>query len=125
MAFTRTRTINGKQYTYEEHRWREGGKVRSKSVYLGPGVKPRAIFTPIRDEERGLRYIERQMAKYPGDPFATKEAERQAATNTVGKELGVTLSQEGEEVTPIEKSTTEAPSREASQAEANPAEGKN
>ena len=35
MAFTRIRTINGHQYEYEEHRWREGGKVRSKSIYKG------------------------------------------------------------------------------------------
>jgi hypothetical protein len=33
--FTRVRTINGKQYLYEEYRWREGGKVRSKSISLG------------------------------------------------------------------------------------------
>lgn len=36
MAFTRIRTINGKQYRYLEKRWREGGKVRSRSVSLGP-----------------------------------------------------------------------------------------
>jgi hypothetical protein len=35
MAFERTRTINGNQYRYREERWREGGKVRSKSTYLG------------------------------------------------------------------------------------------
>lgn len=36
MAFTRVRTINGKQYLYREERWREGGKVRSRSTSLGP-----------------------------------------------------------------------------------------
>jgi hypothetical protein len=36
MSFVRTRTIKGKQYLYEETRWREGGKVRSRSVSLGP-----------------------------------------------------------------------------------------
>ena len=36
MAFTRIRTINGKQYRYLEERWREGGKVRSRSISLGP-----------------------------------------------------------------------------------------
>ena len=42
MAFTRVRTINGKQYLYEETRWREGGKVRSSSVSLGPvGGEPK------------------------------------------------------------------------------------
>lgn len=35
MAFERIRTIKGRQYRYREERWREGGKVRSKSTYLG------------------------------------------------------------------------------------------
>jgi hypothetical protein len=36
MTFTRVRTINGHRYLYEEYRWREGGKVRSRSLCLGP-----------------------------------------------------------------------------------------
>jgi hypothetical protein len=36
MTFTRVRTINGHRYLYEEHRWREGGKVKSRSRCLGP-----------------------------------------------------------------------------------------
>ena len=35
MAFTRTRTIKGRQYLYREERWREGKKVKSKSIFLG------------------------------------------------------------------------------------------
>src|SRR5690242_871988 len=35
MAFIRIRTIKGKEYRYEEHRFREGGKVRSRSICLG------------------------------------------------------------------------------------------
>ena len=34
--FTRIRTINGRRYLYEETRWREGGKVCSRSKSLGP-----------------------------------------------------------------------------------------
>jgi len=34
MAFTRIRTINGRRYLYEERRWREDGKVKSKSILL-------------------------------------------------------------------------------------------
>ena len=36
--FERVRTINGRQYRYEEHRWREGKNVRSQSIYLGPVI---------------------------------------------------------------------------------------
>jgi len=39
MSFIRVRTIKGKQYAYLEMRWREGKKVRSKSLYLGGGQK--------------------------------------------------------------------------------------
>jgi hypothetical protein len=33
--FTRERVVGNSVYIYEEHRWREGGKVRSKSIYKG------------------------------------------------------------------------------------------
>jgi hypothetical protein len=36
MAFIRIRTIKGRRYRYREHRWRENGKVMSKSESLGP-----------------------------------------------------------------------------------------
>lgn len=36
MTFTRIRNINGHQYLYEEHRWREAGRVKSRSRSLGP-----------------------------------------------------------------------------------------
>src|ERR1051326_1051913 len=36
MAFTRIRTIKGRQYLFQEERWRENGKVRSRSKSLGP-----------------------------------------------------------------------------------------
>jgi hypothetical protein len=51
VSFVRTRTIKNQKYRYLETRWREGGKVRSKSVYLGAG----AIYDtgPIADHGRG------------------------------------------------------------------------
>jgi hypothetical protein len=36
MAFVRIRTIKGRKYRYQEERWRKGGKVRSRSICLGP-----------------------------------------------------------------------------------------
>src|ERR1700722_19467797 len=31
-----TKTINGRQYRYQQTTWREGGRTRTKSEYLGP-----------------------------------------------------------------------------------------
>lgn len=36
MPFVRVRNINGRPYTYLETRYRENGKVKSRSEYLGP-----------------------------------------------------------------------------------------
>lgn len=73
MAFIRIRTINGKEYVYQEVRWRgSDGKVKSKSIYLGPGRSPPGstgggflggLLRPIPPEQQGLRYIERLMEK--------------------------------------------------------------
>ncbi len=34
--YTVTKTIKGRKYTYRQRTWREGGKVRTQSVYVGP-----------------------------------------------------------------------------------------
>lgn len=36
MSYIVTKTIKGRQYRYEQTSYREGGKVKTKSVYLGP-----------------------------------------------------------------------------------------
>lgn len=113
MAFIRIRTINGKEYLYEEHRWRGAdGKVKSRSVYLGRGrVRPLSIFSPVPREEQGIRYIERMMERdeavkvgrwrtdaAPVDKLAeegsrlAQERDRlHAAKEKLGKHLGVNL----------------------------------
>jgi hypothetical protein len=57
MAFLRVVTrANGKRYWYREERWRENGKVKSKSIYIGPcRLSP---FLKYSGEERriALRY---------------------------------------------------------------------
>ena len=35
-SYTVIKTINGRRYRYSQRTWREGGRVRTKSVYLGP-----------------------------------------------------------------------------------------
>lgn len=76
MSFTRIRKIGNHSYLYEETRWREGKRVRSRSKCLGrvAGAITQA-FTPVAPEQQGLRYIERLIEKYPGDPYAAKAAE--------------------------------------------------
>lgn len=128
MAFIRIRTINGKEYVYEEHRWRGAdGKVKSRSIYLGSSGAGRrySIFSPV--QEPGLRYIERWMER---DAAAarkaaaeqlmaegkqlTKERERlQAAKDKLSKELGVQFGPMNP--TPVEKTSTPATTPNESQ----------
>ena len=46
MAFVRIPKIKGRHYRYREERWRDGGKVRSRSICLGPvgGDEPEGGF---------------------------------------------------------------------------------
>lgn len=62
MAFLRTIIRNGKRYQYFQQSVRVGKRV--KSLHLGK----------VPPEKVGLRYIERLIEKYPGDPFAPKSA---------------------------------------------------
>lgn len=50
--FLRTRTINGHEYEYEEYRYREGGKVRSRSIYLGRKKKALSYSDEQQEKER-------------------------------------------------------------------------
>ena len=71
MAFVRIRTIKGRQYRYREERWREGGKVRSRSTCLGPVEG---------GEEMG--FIRRQFGKSYGvdwDAIARQQLDRMKA----------------------------------------------
>lgn len=36
MAYIVIKTIKGRQYRYQQRTYREGGKVRTESIYLGP-----------------------------------------------------------------------------------------
>lgn len=46
--FTRIRTIKGRRYRYLERRWREGGRVRSRSLCLGPVDGGAQVAAPRR-----------------------------------------------------------------------------
>ena len=77
MAFTRIKTIrkkNGKsyQYRYLEYRWREGKKVRSKSVIIGAVRAVGAFIEANRTRRYGMPDEESVMKQY------SERAEREA-----------------------------------------------
>lgn len=94
MTFTRIRTINGRRYRYEESRWREGSKVRSRSRSLGPidagAGKRKRSWTGLLDfieaqrlspEERALASAEREgqrVDQYQREQFGETALERGA-----------------------------------------------
>lgn len=93
MAFNRIRTINGRRYLYEEIRWRDGGKVLSRSRSLGPidggGRTPKRRRAGIFDfisaqrlspEDRVWAAIAREterIEKYQRELFGETAQERQ------------------------------------------------
>ena len=52
MSFERIRTIKGNEYLYREERWREGGKVKSRSIYLGVLRKRKALSYSDEQQEK-------------------------------------------------------------------------
>lgn len=70
MAFIRQRIIKNNTYWYLEFRWREDGKVRSKSTLIGKGGGGTSALQwlphAIKKEDRGWKYIEEWMAKNEG-----------------------------------------------------------
>ena len=93
MAWERIREVNGRHYIYLEERYREGGKVRSRSTYLGVvGGKRKKVKTPAEECEeryqaimdkamlagdRAVAKIEKeQRAKFGGTPDELKHRER-------------------------------------------------
>jgi hypothetical protein len=73
--FYRTRKIGNSFYRYKEERWRENGKVKSKSTFLGavfgiPKIDWKATFT----NEPGAREAERVKEKAPAQAEATQSS---------------------------------------------------
>jgi len=117
MAFVRIRKIKGRHYRYQEERWREGGKVRSRSICLGPidGDEPEGgiIRQLFRVRTHGIDWdaIEREeLARAKAE-----EAHQAAIIGALHKAYGLTLGPVAP--TPVEK--VAAP--EAASSPANPA----
>ncbi len=83
--FTRVRTIKGRRYLYEEHRWREGGKVRSKSICLGRADQtPRLQNRREKKARRGLLGVA-WTATFQTQPGAKAMQEWEVRTNEASK----------------------------------------
>jgi hypothetical protein len=136
MAYQVTRTIrkkNGRSYTYTfwQMSVRVPGRKTPKTIYLGRGSRPLLPFIGrVPEDQQGLAYIERQMAKYPsavrerpGGPLSEErqQIKAQAASarhaRTVATEIGrfnkdtglrMNLHEVNAPVVPIEKTTTAA-----------------
>jgi hypothetical protein len=75
MTFKRIRTINGRQYGYEEVRWRENGKVKSQSRCLGPIDSAPPPKRKKRQSGGLLAFIEAQRLSPEDRVLATVERE--------------------------------------------------
>ena len=52
MAYIVIKTIKGRQYRYQQRSYRQGGKVRTETIYLGPvdgGRRRRGLLRRIGD----------------------------------------------------------------------------
>lgn len=94
MAFIRTRTIKGRQYVYREERWREDGKVRSKSTllrklggFIDSNFKYEAgAVEADRASEQGARV----QAEREAQAVAAREAHLNALHSAYGLKVGPT-----------------------------------
>jgi hypothetical protein len=79
MAFTRIRTIKGRDYRYLEERWREGGKVCSRSTSLGPvgGTVRRKGVLARMGEFITTNLQHEHVHVFDMDAFAREEQERE------------------------------------------------
>lgn len=75
--FLRIRIINGRQYLYAEERWREDGKVRSRSRCLGP-VGGRAANWAAREQYHDVlrQNVYRFGKSRPGERYAIEARAR-------------------------------------------------
>jgi hypothetical protein len=104
MAFTRIKTVqkkNGKsyQYRYLEYRWRDGKKVRSKSILIGAVRAVAGFIEANRTRTYGVDWDELEK-----DALARQEREeagRQASLNDLHAAYGLTVGPNNP--TPIDK----------------------
>ena len=89
MAFTRVRTIKGRQYLYREERWREGKKVKSRSILLRALGAAATNFMGNLKSEPGARALEKSIEdaeRGRAEALAKEAAEKKVPTVVSTKE---------------------------------------
>jgi hypothetical protein len=100
MSYIVVKTIKGKQYQYQQRTYREGGRVRTESIYIGPvgggtrrkGVA-RAVGCFIRanmSHRRGLPDDETMLKEY-NDKVAREKDSRDQALADLHSQFGLKM----------------------------------
>jgi hypothetical protein len=122
MSYIVIKTIKGRQYQYQQRTYREGGRVRTESIYIGPvggGIRrkgvDRAIGGFIRANmtpRRGLPDDETMLKQY-NDKVARETAARDKALAGLHDRFGLKMSDQSTtqpSASPAEVSQEKAPS---------------
>ena len=82
------KTINGHPYRYRQKTWREGGRVRTKSVYVGPAERSfiEASAVQIDDLVAGAREFS-DLRDFPEDAEDIKTIDRYKALLRKGEPI--------------------------------------
>lgn len=75
--YTITKTIKGKQYRYLQRSYREGGKVRTQSIYLGPIGAVRRVAKRAADFVRAQQLDAHERADLAAQRAAEKNERQQ------------------------------------------------
>ena len=88
--FIRIRTIKGRQYRYAEERWREGKRVRSRSIFLGAVGRTNESWLKTQLGHRYGNMTEEEQEKHNAR-CQTDAAERQAQLDKLNDDSGLKL----------------------------------
>ena len=126
MSYIVIKTIKGKQYCYRQRTYREGGRVRTECIYLGPvGGTPRRKSVPARIGDFMTTNLRREhehvfdmeaLAREEQERAQQKAARMAKAVDELHERYGLTLGPSTP--TPIDK-----PVREVTQPNAPPSAG--
>ena len=96
--FRRIRTIKGRRYLYEEERYRENGKVRSRSRSLGPvdGPGSSRIGSLFFVSEPGSAFIDREIERGQKEEAARNAQASEAKQSSSGPSHSPPGATEGE-----------------------------
>ena len=100
MSYIVIKTIKGRQYQYQQRTYREGGRVRTESIYIGPvggGIRRKTVARTIggfiranMTPRRGLPDDETMLKQY-NDKVARETAARDKALTDLHDRFGLKM----------------------------------